>query len=159
MHEQLRAVWKRGSGGAGGGRAAVRGFLRHGALGDNEVAERWFVLLGHSFFYTIHCDSPEFSGALLADIFGAVTASADAANSIEDFFFNSPAESSVVQSHAIHLRATLVSGIEVLLCPETVEEQQTWLDKLQTVGLGVSETETHATTVSNDSELNKISFA
>ena len=97
LHEQLRAVWKSGSGGAGDGRAGVRGFLRHGARGDNEVAERWFVILGHSFFYTIHCDSPEFSGALLADIFEAVTASADAEKSIEGFFFNSPAESSVVQ--------------------------------------------------------------
>lgn len=40
--------------------------------GDSAATERWFVLLGHFFFYTIHRDSPEYSGALLANIFGPV---------------------------------------------------------------------------------------
>lgn len=95
LHDQLRAVWKRRSDGAGD--RAVRGLLRNGGGGERtaEVAERWFFLLGHSFFYTIRRDSPEFSGALLADIFGTVTACEDG-NLLEDFF-NSPADSAVVQ--------------------------------------------------------------
>ena len=100
LHEQLRAVRKRrGSGGADA--PSARGYLllpphtttavaagstSEGGGGKEkteEVAERWFVLVGHCFFYTIHRESPEFSGALLADIFGPVTNAGAAADEEE----------------------------------------------------------------------------
>lgn len=73
LHEQLRAVWKSRD----NEEPAVRGYLLLGSGNEKSVAERWFVLLGHSFFYTIHRDSPEYSGALLADIFSPVTTRVD----------------------------------------------------------------------------------
>lgn len=82
LHEQLRTVWKSRV----KDEAIVRGYLLHAGHSvakpedkqqmDGDVAaaaERWFVLIGHCFFYTIHRDSPQFSGALLTDVFGQVT--------------------------------------------------------------------------------------
>ena len=85
LHDQLRAVWKRRGADAPSARGylllpphtVAAGTISEGGGGGKEkteeVAERWFVLVGHCFFYTIHRESPEFSGALLADIFGPVT--------------------------------------------------------------------------------------
>ena len=73
LHQQLHAVWKSRT----QDEPIVHGYLLHGIAKDVSdipaTAERWFVLIGHSFFYTIHRDSPQFSGALLADVFGQVT--------------------------------------------------------------------------------------
>ena len=88
LHDQLRAVWKR----RGADAPSARGYLllpphtttaSEGGEKTEEVAERWFVLVGHCFFYTIHRESPEFSGALLADIFGPVTNAGAAADEEE----------------------------------------------------------------------------
>lgn len=73
LHDQLRAVWKSRD----NGEPIVRGYLLLGSGNEKSAAERWFVLLGHSFFYTIHRDSPEYSGALLTDIFSPVATRVD----------------------------------------------------------------------------------
>jgi hypothetical protein len=91
LHEQLRAVWK--------SRAKdepfVRGYLLNRAGNETSApAERWFVLLGHSFFYTIRRDSPEYSGALLADIFSSVTTRMDR-KTLEKFNFSSESDAQV----------------------------------------------------------------
>ena len=83
LHEQLRSVWKRrlvSSADCATNSPSTRGYLllpgscgEGGEKREREVSERWFALIGHCFFYTMHRDSPEFSGALLADIFGSAT--------------------------------------------------------------------------------------
>ena len=78
LHEQLRAVWKSRD----KTEPIVRGYLLRGSddaenKSDAATAERWFVLLGHFFFYTVHRDSPEYSGALLVNVFRSVTLSED----------------------------------------------------------------------------------
>ena len=83
LHEQLRAVWKARD----KEEPIVRGHLLLGPANDRSVVERWFVLLGHSFFYTIQRDSPEYCGALLTDIFSPVVSRVDE-KTLEDF--NSP---------------------------------------------------------------------
>ena len=52
------------------------------------------MLLGHSFFYTIRRDSPEYSGALLADIFSSVTTRMDR-KTLEKFNFSSESDAQV----------------------------------------------------------------
>ena len=83
LHEQLRAVWKARD----KEEPIVRGHLLLGPANDRSIVERWFVLLGHSFFYTIQRDSPEYCGALLADIFSPVVSRVNE-KTLEDF--NSP---------------------------------------------------------------------
>lgn len=94
LHDQLRAVWKSRD----NGEPIVRGYLLLGSGNEKGPAERWFVLLGHSFFYTIHRDSPEHSGALLADIFSPVATRVDE-ETLEKF--NSISESTI-QVRYIH---------------------------------------------------------
>ena len=94
LHEQLRAVWKARD----KEEPIVRGHLLLGPANDRSVVERWFVLLGHSFFYTIQRDSPEYCGALLTDIFSPVVSRVDE-KTLEDF--NSPESppESITQVH------------------------------------------------------------
>lgn len=85
MYEQLRAVWKTRD----KEQPFVKGLLltRTVSLTSNEngnhqkrstnVAEQWFTLLGHSLFYSSYKDCPEYSGALLTDIFSPVIARVD----------------------------------------------------------------------------------
>ena len=85
MYEQLRAVWKTKD----KDHPFVRGLLltRKLSLKSNEngnhqnwsttVVEQWFTLLGHTLFYCTYRDCPEYSGALLTDIFSPVIARVD----------------------------------------------------------------------------------
>lgn len=112
LHDQLRAVWKKRvcgvANGSGEGRVPdaavpVRGYLHNSASSPHgkasfpgDISERWFYLLGHCFFYTIHRDSPEFSGALLADIFETVnTTGCDGSSTTSAVYSKSPSASQV----------------------------------------------------------------
>ena len=87
LYEQLRAVWKcrdkeqpfvRGYFLTRSRSPAVRnGYHQNGGRSPTEVVERWFTLLGHALFYCTSKDSPEYSGAMLTDIFSPVMARVD----------------------------------------------------------------------------------
>lgn len=86
MHEQLKALWKTRD----DQQPFVKGVLltrnkskdSDGAAegsneGCSELLERWFTLLGHVLFFCKSRDSPEYSGALLTDLFSPVLARVD----------------------------------------------------------------------------------
>lgn len=140
LHDQLRAVWKSRD----DGEPIVRGFLLLGSGNEKSVAERWFVLLGHSFFYTIHRDSPEHSGALLADIFSPVATLVDE-ETLENF--NSISESTiqvkytycrcsarVARTHVHMLISSCVLAMQkIFVLPVLMVTQSTWLNLLPTL--------------------------
>ena len=76
MHDQLRTLWKTRDKDV----PLVLGLFVPGSKteeAEERVVERWFVLLGHVFFYTLHQNSAEYSGAFLADIFSPVVSRVD----------------------------------------------------------------------------------
>ena len=73
LHDQLRAVWKTRD----KEEQLVRGLVLLGAGNERKVLERWFLLLGHAFFYTIHRGAPEYSGSFFTDIFSPVVSRVD----------------------------------------------------------------------------------
>lgn len=105
LHDQLRAVWKSRHNEEPA--AVVRGYLLLGSGNEKSVAERWFVLVGHSFFYTIHRDSPEYSGALLADIFSPVETRVEE-ETLEKFTFTSESTFPVQYIRSSYVYNTLI---------------------------------------------------
>lgn len=82
MYDQLRALWSSKS----LEQPFVKGILlsantsnhyENSEIPCSRLSERWFTLLGHSLFYSKYKDCPEFSGALLTDLFSPVIARVD----------------------------------------------------------------------------------
>lgn len=109
LHDQLRAVWKSRD----NEEPVVRGYLLLGSGNEKSVAERWFVLVGHSFFYTIHRGSPEYSGALLADIFSPVATRVDE-KTLEKF--TSTSDSAIQVHNGGSYRMPQVQCMSILYC-------------------------------------------
>ena len=66
LHDQLHYLWRSRD----KEQTFVRGLLISRAR--DPPVERWFTLLGHAIFFCTRRDCPEYTGALLTDIFNPV---------------------------------------------------------------------------------------
>ena len=76
MHEQLRVLWKSRDKEQSfvRGRLLAKNALNTNCSETNLLTEKWFTLIGHSLFFCMYKDSPDYSDVYLTDLFGpAVT--------------------------------------------------------------------------------------